>query len=56
VTDEDPNELQPSLSADVLTRTIDPAGQCAVDSKLVIHLPRMLDGAVGPQARITQPP
>jgi hypothetical protein len=51
VTDEDPNELAPSLSADVLAEDDDPAGQCAIDSRLVIHLSRMLGGVVDPEAK-----
>src|SRR4029450_5732134 len=30
-------------------------GQCTIDSRLVIHLSRMLDGVVDPEARIAQP-
>jgi hypothetical protein len=55
VTHEDPNELRPSLSADVLTEDDRPRRQCAIDSRLVIHLSRMLDSVVDPEARIAQP-
>jgi hypothetical protein len=55
VTDEDPNEPAPSLPADVLTEDDRPAGQCAIDSRLVIHLSQVLDGVVDPKARIAQP-
>jgi hypothetical protein len=55
VTDEDPNELRPSLSADVLTED-DRARRAVRDRQQACHhFYRMLDGVVDPEARIAQP-
>jgi hypothetical protein len=55
VTHEDPNELRPSLSADVLTEH-DRTRQAVRDRQQACHhFYRTLDGVVDPEARIAQP-